>query len=615
MHPDPGQPFTVQCDASDFAIGAILSQQASHDQQLHPVAFFSRKLIPAEINYHAGEKELLSIVAAFQHWRHYLLGAQHPVRVLSDHSNLKAFTTKRILSHRLARWAQILSEYDFSISHIPGSANTCADALSRRSDYAPSGEEKATRPQDFVLQPEQLIGNMVKVSGPQQHQQVINDPSKQLAITQARHDSPYAGHFGISKTFDLIQRQFWWPNMRKYVKDFVRSCDVCQRSKTPRHLPFGLLQPLPIAETPWASLSMDLIVKLPLSKGFDSILVVVCRFSKMAHFIPCHETVTGAEAAELFLKEIYRLHGLPKDIVTDRGPQFRSEFWRKLMLLLGVKTNLSSAFHPQSDGQTERVNQVLEQYLRCFVNYNQDNWTELLPLAEFSYNNAKHSATQFSPFFSIYGYHPNEDPLAVQTSINCKVPAVVNRFKRLKEVHQQIKLHLLAAQEQAKKYANNSRIPHQFKVNDRVWLLSKNVSTSRPTSKLDYKRLGPYKIVKQINPVAFQLQLPRTVRLHPVFHVALLEPYHESKIPNRQNPPPPPININDSDEFEVSEVLDSRIKNGKLEYLVDWKGYTPDEQSWEPAENLDNCQDLVKQFHIKYPNKPKVISRAVQRPA
>lgn len=612
-HPDPDQPFTVQCDASNFAIGAILSQRSSTDNDLHPVAFYSRKLIPAEINYHAGEKELLAIVSAFQHWRHYLLGAQHPVTVLSDHSNLKAFTSKRILSHRLARWAQILSDFDFVIKHVPGSSNTCADALSRRSDYVPSGEEKASRPQEFVIRPEQLISTIS--SGPSIHQRTITDPSERLAITQARHDSPSAGHFGISKTCELILRHFWWPGLRSYVKKFVKSCDVCQRNKAPRHLPFGLLQPLPLVETPWSSISMDLIVKLPKSNGCDSILVVVCRFTKMAHFIACNETLTGSQAAELFLKEIYRLHGLPKDIVTDRGPQFRSTFWRKLMSLLDVKTNLSSAFHPQSDGQTERVNQVLEQYLRCFINYNQDNWFELLPFAEFAYNNAQHSATQFSPFFTLYGYHPKADTLEGKnlsaSDSSCTVPAVVNRIERLKDVHRQIKDHLSRAQESAQKYSNASRIPHDFKVNDKVWLLSKNVETSRPTSKLDHRRLGPFKIIEKINAVAYKLQLPASVKIHPVFHVSLLEPYHENRIPGRIMPVPPTIKVQGAEEYEVSKVLDSRIRHGKLEYLVDWKGYTPDERSWEPAEHLANAKVLVKQFHNKYPSKP----RAVQRPA
>ena len=181
-----------------------------------------------------------------------------------------------------------------------------------------------------------------------------------LRVLQSRHDFPSAGHFGYNKTMELISRDFWWPQMWKTVKDYVTTCDICSRSKIPRHRPYGLLQPLPIPETPWTSISMDFIVDLPPSKTFNSIFVVVDRLTKMAHFIPCHKTVTGEETTRLFVDNIYRLHGLPNDIISDRGTQFTSKFWQSLFKILGVEIKLSSAYHPQTDGQTERVNQVLE---------------------------------------------------------------------------------------------------------------------------------------------------------------------------------------------------------------------------------------------------------------
>ncbi len=217
---------------------------------------------------------------------------------------------------------------------------------------------------------------------------------------------------------ELISRDFWWPQMWKTVKDYVTTCDTCSRSKIPRHRPYGLLQPLPIPETPWTSISMDFIVDLPPSKTFDSIFVVVDRLTKIAHFIPCHKTVTGEETARLFIDNVYRLHGLPNDIISDRGTQFTSKFWQSLFKILGVDIKLSSAYHPQTDGQTERVNQVLEQYLRCTINYHQDNWVDLLPLAEFAYNNTLQGSTQQTPFFANYGHHPRFDQFNLNISEN-----------------------------------------------------------------------------------------------------------------------------------------------------------------------------------------------------
>jgi hypothetical protein len=197
--------------------------------------------------------------------------------------------------------------------------------------------------------------------------------------------------------------------MWKTVKDYITTCDICSRSKIPRHRSYGLLQLLPIPETPWTFISMDFIVDLPTSNTFDSIFVVVDRLTKMAHFIPCHKMVTGEETARLFVDNVYRLHSLPNDIISDRGTQFTSKFWQSLFKILGVEIKLSSAYHPQTDGQTEHVNQVLEQYLRCTINYHQDNWVELLPLADFAYNNTLQGSTQQTPFFANYGHHPRFD--------------------------------------------------------------------------------------------------------------------------------------------------------------------------------------------------------------
>ncbi|MBW0573645.1 hypothetical protein O181_113360, partial [Austropuccinia psidii MF-1] len=235
---------------------------------------------------------------------------------------------------------------------------------------------------------------------------VPNDPTIQLRIIQKHQDSPLAGHPCQEKTIRLGKRDFHWSGMTQFIKDYVSCCKQCSRSKNIHHKKFGLLKPLPIPNGPWICLSMDFITQLPLSNSFDSILVIVDRFSKMAVFIPTMSSITSLDLAHLFIKNIFSKHGLPSSIVSDRGPLFVSSFWTNLCQQLKISRDLSTAYHPETDGQTERVNQILEQYLRMYVSYHQDDWNTWLPLAEFAYNNSDHSSTKQSPFFTVYGRDP-----------------------------------------------------------------------------------------------------------------------------------------------------------------------------------------------------------------
>ena len=348
---------------------------------------------------------------------------------------------------------------------------------------------------------------------------------------------------------------------------------------------------------------MDFITDLPQSKSFNAALVVVDRFSKMAHFIPCTKEITSEVTAGLVLRKVFRLHGFPNDIVSDRGPQFVACFWKCLLQLLKVQCKLSSGHHPQTDGQTERTIQTLEQYLRCFISYQQDDWVDLLPLVEFAYNNTVHASTGKTPFFVISGQHLRwtfEDRVE-----HFKNPAVEDHLVRLRRIQDELVHHLTHAKQSQKRAADRHRQePPALHVGDRVWLLRRNIKTTRPCEKFDYKRLGSYKILTQVNDVAFRLQLPQSMRVHPVFHVSFLEPYHENHILDRQVLPPPPVEIDAVPEYKVEAVLDSRIVHNQLQYYVDWKGYSPADRTWEPAEHLTHTQDLVARFHCQYPHKP-----------
>jgi hypothetical protein len=635
------QPYVVETDGSDFALGAVLSQ-IQEDGKLHPIAFYSRKFTAAEINYEIYDKELLAIVAAFEQWRHYLCGAQHTTTVFTDHKNLLYYTTTRRLNRRQARWSMFLADFDFEIKYRPGSQQLKPDALSRREEYKPKeGEDCLTNQHVILIKPEKFHINGV-VSSPEDNTlterirtllgddtfakeimenlenspkfSVINgllfkegllyvpDLESRLEILKSRHDSKVAGHYGIRKTVELVMRDYWWPKLWEFIRDYVQSCDVCARSKPSRHKPYGLLMPLEAPKRPWESVSMDFITDLPKSNGCDSILVVVDRFTKMAHFIPCTKKISSEKTAQLFLQHVVRLHGLPKDIVSDRGPQFHSKLWKHLFGLLGTKISLSSAFHPESDGQTERVNQVLEQYLRCTINYLQNDWHESLALAEFSYNNSLHASTRTTPFFANYGFHPKFDSNQLTLRLS---PAAERIVENLEQLHHEVRKHLQEAQDSYKQFADRQRKESPlFRIGDLVWLSKRNIKTTRPCDKLDYKKLGPFKILEQINPVTFRLELPPSMLIHNAFHVSLLEPHNENRIPERHLEPPPPVQIDGELEYEVSEILDSKIIGNKLHYLVHWSGYDANERTWEPLQNLGNSRELIKEFHERNPDKP-----------
>ncbi|KAE8206965.1 hypothetical protein CF327_g7448 [Tilletia walkeri] len=436
----------METDASDYALAAVISQP-DDDDVLHPVAFRSRKLSAAELNYEIHDKEMLAIVDTLDSWRHLLMDSQHTVTIFTDHKNLEYFTTSKLLNRRQARWSIFIVDYDFRIIYRPGLLGGKPDALTRRPDYHPGTATKHyadNNPQNFkTLLPQdkhnfspptstptptptpaqaratytvqadpELLNRLRQAYDLDSHLQdhradyqevdglLLRDKrlyvpeSLRVDILKSRHDHPLAGHHGRRKTLDLVRRDFFWPHMRKFIHNYVDTCDSCSRTKPQRHKPYGPLHSLHVPIPPWTDVAMDFVEALPNSFGFDAILVIVDRLTKMALFIPTYTTLTSPDLAKLYLQHVFSKHGLPDTIVSDRGSEFTSSFWRSLCKLLGIKQALSTAYHPQTDGQTERVNQSLEQYLRTFTNYQQSDWSDFLPLAEFAYNNSEHSTTQ-----------------------------------------------------------------------------------------------------------------------------------------------------------------------------------------------------------------------------
>jgi transposase InsO family protein len=665
-HWSPDLQTIVETDASDYAIAAILSVQLP-DGEVHPVAFRSRTLSSPELNYDTHDKELLAIYDAFTVWRHYLEGTATPIDVITDHKNLEYFSTVRLLTRRQVRWAEFLCRFNLLIRFRPGKLGTKPDTLTRRWDVYPKGGDSdyaTANPHNFrpVFGSEQFASSLrasslhevVLCAGftidiESLHNEILTglnsdpvtinriaslstEPSPRwsiddsgylrldnrlyvpdfndlrLRILRSKHDHPTAGHFGQNKTLELIRREYTWPGLRDFVRDYCQSCTSCARSKTPRHRPYGLLKQLPIPEKPWNSISMDFIEQLPDSSGFTAILVVVDRLSKQGIFIPTHDTITAPQLAQLFLVHVFSKHGVPSHVTCDRGSEFISHFFRSLGKALDMNLHFTSGYHPEGDGQTERVNQTLEQYLRVYCNYQQDNWSDLLPLAEFAYNNAPSATTGISPFFANKGYHPNISvhPERDLSSVRAREFAV-----DLDDLHVELRRNISEAQQRTQRYADQRRSPApDFKVSDHVYVKAEHFRTTRPSKKLSEKNLGPYEIIAKPGTHSFTLRLPESLKsVHPVFHVSQLEKANPNVIPNRVQPPPPPIIIDGEPEFEISEILDSKIDKRrracKLLYLVRWDGYegTDEETSWILASELGHASELVSDFHTAYPAK------------
>ena len=639
MVPDPHKDFVVETDASGFAIGAIISQK---DEKGHRrvVSFASRKLTGPEGRYPTHTKELLAVHYAFGKFRHYLHGPH--VTILTDNESLKYLKTQQHLDNQQAGWLRFLEQFDYEIVYRAGELNDGADALSRSPQYLSAttvqGLDEATidkfskgykkdpffnklvqaltRPEDTPHADVISTKHRYKISksllylldGGNERLCVPDDKKLRSWVLHDCHDALSAGHQGFEKTYALAKSKFYWPNMDTTIKRYVETCNNCQRTKSVTTASQDVLHPLSVPPEIWYSVSMDFITDLPkTASGFDAILVVVDRLSKMIHLIPADTHDTAQDSAKRFLAVIYRYHGLPKDIVSDRDPKFTSIFWRTLSDALGIKLSMSTAYHPQADGQTERTNRTVEQYLRHYVNHQQNDWDELLIHAEYAYNNAVHSSTGLTPFEFCSGRKPQSFPTTSPEIAKklARVPAAEELFQRFQTLLGIARDRMHHAQEvQAAQANSGARKPRSFQVGDMVRLSTEHYKDNvlgQASPKLTDRYIGPFKIIKKVSEGAFQLELPRKYsRIHPVIPVSSLASFKtadQEEFPDRDPPRPEPMVIDGEEEYSIEEILDHRPKKQggtPKEYLVKWKGYPREDASWEPAASLENAEALDK---------------------
>ncbi len=383
---------------------------------------------------------------------------------------------------------------------------------------------------------------------------------------------------------------------------YVRSCSVCAMSSTPRHLPVGKLVPLPIPQRPWSHMGIDFVTDLPESEGKTCMCcsgIAVDRFSKACKLIPLKGLPSALETAEHLFQQVFRKFGVPEDIVSDRGPQFISHVWKAFFRLLGVTVSLSSGYHPQTNGQTERKIQELGRYLRAYCQEDKHSWSRFLPWAEYAQNSLRQNTTGLTPFQCILGYQP---PLFPWTGEPSEVPAVDHWFRASERVWDSAHIHLQRAVRRHKDFADVQRAPTPlYHPGDRVWLSTRDIRLRLPCKKLSLHYIGPFKIQRQINEVTYRLQLPPRYRIHPTFHVSLLKPC-SSPTPDQHEPPPPEI-LDQPSVYQVRNIMDSQRRGGQLEYLVDCEGYGPEEQSWVARDDILDPM-LLQEFHNTHPNRP-----------
>jgi hypothetical protein len=650
---DPDKPYEVVTDACNTGMGAVLIQEGQ------PVAYMSKKFNGAERNYSTSEKELLAVKRALEKWRCYLEGC-FGLTVVTDHKPNTFMDSQVTRSPRLMRWFEFFQRFNIQWQYQPGKTNV-ADALSRlnlmsgvvgrmiseglrNASLLPlesiASESSFETPSLAVLTSKDLITN---ASSDQQTlrnglgkaiqngyltDEWFKNPNIKFsmdsrqgywflrsrphvlvvpAVKEIRdklireaHDPPYSGHFGSKRTLETLTLSYWWPGMRDEVKSYIKNCLRCQMDKSQTGALMGKLLTLPEPKQPWSIIGIDFITDLPKTpEGYDTIFVICDHFSKMVHFAPTTKHCTALQCAKLLLEHVWKYHGVPDVIVSDRDVRFVTDMWRECMTKMGTKLAMSTAYHPQTGGQHERQNRVLEEVLRHYISPTQRDWNDWLSLAEFAMNNAYNFSTKTTPFLACQGWQPRTpllqvvpDTFPVVKTFLTDVHSRMDEVKRLNQV----------AQERYKEPYDAHKKAKVFNVGELVLLSTKNLSLKSPgVKKLTPRFVGPYRISRVVNMNAYELELPVSMgRVHNVFHISLLKPFNSQRQEEPSLRQLPWTGPEDQKEYLVEAILAHRTKHlGRKvwnEFLVKWTGFGPDHNQWVPESRLGEAGETLKRY-------------------
>lgn len=646
---DPNCPSILTTDASDHAIGAVLSQK--HNDCEHPCAFISRSLNQHELKYPMWEKELLAVHWSILYFKCYIFN--NSVTLRTDNKPALQTIDKSILNkqtastNRIIRWLINIQQVDLKLEHTPGKSNVVADALSRFSNlyqsvYPNSDSRTKPKPAINVIINWSSSDNLhcsikhtydIDPVANELYTQLENNPQHpryftmngliytnetppriyipdnadlRTTIFREYHDNPMIGHHGVNKTLSKVMSMFTGPRLRQSVIEYVKSCPQCQLHK-PRHdLPYGTILPLDPPTSPWQHISLDLITALPLSHSYDAIFVIVDRFSKMAVFIPTTTETTAAHLADLVYRHIICKHGLPLSIVSDRDTRFTSAFWNHLWELCGTKLCMSTPNHPQTDGQTERTNRTLEQYLRIYAHNQQLAWIKHLHVAEFAYNNAVHESTGLTPFFIVYQRHPLlPADIQLPEARSLQEENAQHKFVSRNALLDFVYTNLCAARDKMIKYHSHKHRHHEFQVGDLV-LVHRDAfrSPNMALNKFSTRYCGPFRITQVINRNAMKLHFPNSCRLHNVINVSFLTKFHVSdRFPRDclndillEAPEFPDLSQTPYPQVYIDDIRDHEYRGPELYFLIKWWGYPNSQNTWEPIQHLTGALPLLHRY-------------------
>ncbi|KAI3797465.1 hypothetical protein L1987_32722 [Smallanthus sonchifolius] len=607
--PEGNDDLVVYCDASNLGLGCVLMQRGK------VIAYASRQLKIHEKNYTTHDLELGAVIFALKIWRHYLYGTK--CVVFTDHKSLQHIFNQKELNMRQRRWVELLSDYDCEIRYHPGKANVVADALSRKEHIMLQSIKIHSDIQARILAAQHVSiteGNMYEEMscGAEFQLETKNNgllyfldriwvPNRNdlraFLMTEA-HKSRYSVHPGADKMYHNLRPQYWWPGMKKDIALYVAKCLTCSKVKAEHQRPSGLLEQPEIPVWKWENLAMDFITKLPrTSSGHDSIWVIIDRLTKSAHFLPIREDYKVEKLARIYIDEIVSRHGVPLNIISDRDARFTSRFWQSLQKALGTRLDLSTAYHPQTDGQSERTIQTLEDMLRaCVIDFG-GNWDSHLTLIEFSYNNNYHTSINMAPFEALYG-RKCRSPICWNEIGEAQITGP-ELIQETSDKILQIRDNIRVARSRQKSYADKRRKPLEFQVGDLVLLKVspwKGVIRFGKKGKLAPRYVGPFKILERIGKMAYKLELPPELNnVHPTFHVSNLK---KCLADENLHIPLDDVHIDETMHFveKPVEIMDREIKQLKRSRIpivkVRWDSKRGPEFTWERED----------QMKLKYPH-------------
>ncbi|KAF8696468.1 hypothetical protein RHS03_07867, partial [Rhizoctonia solani] len=580
-HANPTKPYFLKTDASGAALGSILSQR-QEDGRLHPLGFLSKSFKGAEQNYDTHNKELLAIIQLFEYWRIFLEGTLHPITVFTNHWNLEYWKESRTFNRRHACWHLLLAGYNFQIVYCPGKQSGKPDALSQQSDHAD------VPPANQTMLPDPVFANVALVT-----------PEKEL---QRQIESSLDQDESLEEILQFLQNESKAPpSIKKAFKDYQMEAGLLFYQGRIVVPDVGTLR----TDLLQIFHNSPLAVDLPKDGSNDSILVIVDSFTKYVILVECSKKLKAPELADLFLRHVWKRYGMPKKTVLDRGRVFNNKFLKALYQRLGIDPHFSLAYHPQSNGQTERVNPTVKHFLRAYSGINQKDWVKWLPMAEFAYNNAVHSATGKTPFKALYGWEPSLTPSNIPTD----VPEADDMATQMEAQWREIEAAL--QQSKTRMTAGETGEPISFEIGEEAWLDAKNVKLKTLSPKLMEQRLGPFKVTKKISDRAYRLELPPSMKIHDVFYVGLLSKVKRDKKRAFGNQLPP-VTVDGEEEYEVEGITDMEKRGKKWFFRVKWKGYGSEENTWEPRENLKNAKKILKKFEKEMKEKALGAAKALR---